>query len=107
MVAVACGSTPTEFTSFGDDAYGILAASPLPVDAPATSFDPANDMADLDGWVVMTVCGGELLLEFNGDRLAAIPVNGAAELRAVSADGTMAALLERVDEESSRITGFV
>lgn len=104
MVAVACGSTPPELITFGDDAYGILAAPPLPVDAPATSFDPANHLANLDGSVVMTVSGGELLFQFDGDRLASIPVSGAAELRAVSADGTMAALLERVDDVSSRIT---
>ena len=104
MVGAACGSAPTGLTQSDGIAYDVLAAPPLPVSAPVTTFDPATDIADLDGSVVVTVSGDQLLfMEHDGDIVASIRVDGAAERRAVSADGTHAALFERVDGASSRI----
>lgn len=83
----------------------MVAAPPLPVAAPISVFDPARDRAGVDGSIVVTVQAG--LLKFvDGDAgvMAAVPVDGAAELKAVSADGTRAALLHRPDSGSSLIT---
>ena len=76
-------------------AYGVIAAPPLPTAVPSTVFDPARDIADVDGSTVVTAEGG--LVRFVSG--ASVPpwfeVGLGAELRAVSGNGEHAALFER------------
>ena len=103
VFATAFGSGSTSLITQDEADYGVLAAPPLPIAVPVTSFDPATDIADLDGSTVVTTSGGQLrFAEHGAEMLVSVGVN--AELRAVSATGTRAALFERVDATTSRIT---
>lgn len=75
---------------------GGAADPPLPVDAPAVAFDPSVDIANVDASVI--VSSGASVVRFSdgatGRQIGVVDINPAADLRAVSADGTLAALLE-------------
>lgn len=81
---------------------GGAAAPPLPVGSPSVEFDPAEDLANVDGSVIVTAESSSVRFidGGTGEQLQNGPINQRAELRAVSADGTLAALLERRAERS-------
>ena len=88
----------------GVDGYGVVAASPLPIDVPSTRFDPTSDIADLDGSTVVSQTDGEIIFTSAGsDEAVDVAIDSRSRLRVVSADGTRAALLEAADGVS-RIT---
>ncbi len=79
---------------------------PLPTSVPAARFDPATSLASVDGAVVAELTGGWLRFH-HGDGGAGAPegieVDPAAELRALSADGSLAALLVPLADDRTRI----
>ncbi len=122
VLATGCGS-PVPDPASGDHAYGVVAAPPLPTAVPTSRFDPGAQIADVDGSVVVSLTDGELQFardggaartsvpvdgdpEFARDGGAArtsVPVDGDLELRAVSADGSRAALFAGAKGTGSRV----
>lgn len=90
--------------------YGVVAAPPLPIVAPAVSFDPSSSIANVDGSVLVDLAAGELVFRqgTTGEVVAKATVGEASELRAVAGNGTKAALFESVagadGSKVSRIT---
>ena len=85
--------------------YSVVAAPPLPVSPTVTSFDPDSQFASLDGSTIVEIntAGVEFWTAVSAPAVS-VPLPGSPELRAVSADGTRAALLETQPDRTSRIT---
>lgn len=101
LVLVACGAELSEPTSAVDDRYGVIPSPPLPTKVPDLAFDPAVAIADVDGSVVVTATKVGLVFDDSDGGISdPIEISPAAELRAVSAAGTRAALFEQTDGRS-------
>ncbi len=107
LVLAGCGTVTEAGTSESDPAavlsYGVVPAPPLPVAVPQLAFDPSKSIADHDGSVVVTAADGRVVFDALSSSVAT-PVAGKGHLRAVSADGRLAALFERPSPTSSLIT---
>ncbi|MGI9608898.1 MAG: hypothetical protein ACR2NL_01250 [Acidimicrobiia bacterium] len=96
-IALLVSAASSGSTSIGYDPDGGVAAPPLPTNVPTAGFDPSRDLANVDGSVVVTseseamrIIDGE-----TGETLATRPLGQSAEVRAVSADGSLVALFEQ------------
>ncbi|MGH1489732.1 MAG: hypothetical protein ACRBK7_10110 [Acidimicrobiales bacterium] len=92
--------------------YGVVADPPLPRATPVAPLATTNTLADHDGSVVVTLADSSLRFSESkleepgvglGEESLKLDVGPNAELRAVSADGSQAALFEKLPD-SSRIT---
>lgn len=87
---------PDETAGPGFEPVGGVADPPLPAAVPLIDFDPISELANHDGTVIVRHQNG--LLRFvdgrSGTELSAVDVPGDGELRAVSTDGSLAALFE-------------
>jgi len=101
LVLAACGAELSEPTSVDGDRYGVIASPPLPTKVPDLAFDPAVAIADVDGSVIVTATKAGLVFDdSDGGISGPIEISPDAELRAVSAAGTRAALFEQTDDRS-------
>ena len=97
----ACGTESSVSTPADDSRYGVVAAPPLPTNVPDTAFNPAVAIANVDGSVVVTATKtGLVFADSDGGITDPIELPPAAELRAVSAAGTRAALFEHSEDRS-------
>lgn len=80
---------------------------PLPTSLPANRLDSGTGLASLDGGVVAELVGGQLVFRHggsaDGDPPPGVEVGPGAELRALSADGSLAALMIRLPDDRTRI----
>ncbi|MEM7322911.1 MAG: hypothetical protein AAF531_07490 [Actinomycetota bacterium] len=104
VITIVAGCSPSGTTRESVEA-GVVPSPPLPVASPTVPFDPSESIADHDGSVVVTATAGSVTFRSaSGDDVVAVDGGAASELRAVSADGRMAALFERASSATSLIT---
>ena len=107
IAVAACGSGSGATGSAGEEATYSAPPPPLPTSLPVGRLDAGSGLASLDGAVVADLVGGQLVFSHGepagGDPPPAVEVGPDAELRALSADGSLAALLVRLTEDRTRI----
>lgn len=113
LVTSACAAADPLEVSFlrldtpaADEPYGVIATPPLPTTAPQIDFDPGSAIASIDAAIIADLTADQLTFRdgFNNDVIAQVPVAPNTELRAVSADGSRAALFEEIEQDGARVS---